>query len=57
MVDTDLINLHQFAKRGSIDKIFIPLGNLKSITFFLTLTLLPFDSGFAFFLTKEKNWT
>ena len=54
MVDTFLLKLTQFEKTGSMDKTFISLGNLiinlhfrnkKSITFFVSFTLLLFDSG------------
>ena len=50
------LKLTQFDKTGSIHKTFISLGNLisnfhfrnqKSITFFVTFTLLLFDSGFC----------
>ena len=52
MIDTFLIKLTQFEKTKSIGTIFIPLGSpeieirskLKSITFFVTLTLLLFKS-------------
>ena len=54
MIDTFLIKLTQFEKTGSIGKCFIPLGDLKikfqfqnqkTITFFVTFTLLLFDEG------------
>ena len=54
MMDTFLLKLTQFEKTKSISKAFISLGNLiinfhflnlNSITFFVTFTLLLFDSG------------
>ena len=59
MMDTFLLKITQFEKTGSIVKTFISLGNLiinfhfrnkKSITFFVTFTILLFDEG-----VRNKN--
>ena len=64
MMHTFLFKLTQFEKTGSMGKTFSSLGNLiinfhfrnyKSITFFVTFTLLQFDSEFAFLLTMERH--
>ena len=62
LMHTFLFKLTQFGKTGSMGKTFISLGNLiinfrnyKSITFFVTFTLLQFDSEFAFLLTMEMH--
>ena len=60
-MDTLLLKLTQYEKTGSIGFTFISLENLiinfhvrnqKSITFFVTFTLLLFDSGVCLPLNK-----
>ena len=63
MADTFLLKLTQFETTGSIRKTFISLGNLiinfhfrnqKSITFFVTFTLLLLDSGICLTFNNEN---
>ena len=57
-----LIKIMQFEKTGSISKIFNSPRNLKikfhfrkSITFFMTFTILLFDSGVCLPFNQEKD--
>ena len=63
-MDNFSLKVTQFEKTGSIGKTFISLGNLiinlhfrnqKSITFFVTFTLLLFDSGVCLPFNKRNE--